>query len=167
MQEEKPIFKNQFVQTPTIITEALLSYEKFEGNILEPCCGNGAISNILQKTNTVISSDLNLYDFGAPQIDLLSITEQYDNIVTNPPFISQQVVKKHLLTITKKKLALLWYVKNLGNEIETKSSQHLKAVYVFNKKIDWVETKLGWKFAWYVWDKEYEGDILIKKIDLF
>ena len=70
------------------------------------------------------------------------------------------------MDITTKKLALLWYVKNLGNEIETKSSKHLKAVYVFNQRIEWVETKLGWKFAWYVWDKDYEGDIIVKRINL-
>ena len=71
-----------------------------------------------------------------------------------------------ILNITKNKLALLWYVKNLGNEIETKTSKNLKAVYVFNKRIDWVETKLGWLFAWYVWDKNYIGDTIIKRIDI-
>jgi len=70
-----------------------------------------------------------------------------------------------LLAITKKKLCLLWYVKNLGNEIETKTSKNLKCVYIFNKKIEWVETKLGWLFGWYVWEKGYEGDIIIKRID--
>ena len=164
--EIKPIFKNQFVQTPSKITEVLMSYEKFEGNILEPCCGMGAISEVLKRTNTVIESDLNQYDYNAPQVDLFTILERYDNTITNPPFIQQQAVKRHLMDITTKKLALLWYVKNLGNEIETKSSKHLKAVYVFNQRIEWVETKLGWKFAWYVWDKDYEGDIIIKRINL-
>ena len=107
------------------------------------------------------------YDYGyGEKKDLFEINEKFDNIITNPPFTQQQKVKKHLLSLTRKKLALLWYVKNLGNEIETKTSKGLKSVYVFNKKINWVETKLGWLFAWYIWEKDYDGDISIKRINL-
>jgi hypothetical protein len=158
--------KNDFVQTPKEITEALLKLEKFEGKILEPCCGAGAISNVLKSEGyDVISSDKFSYGYGDSK-DLFEVTEEYDNIITNPPFTQQQKVKKHLLSLAKKKVALLWYVKNLGNEIETKTSKNLKTVYVFNKRIDWVETKLGWLFAWYVWEKGYEGDVTIKRINL-
>lgn len=156
---------NNFVRTPKEITKALLKYEKFEGNILEPCCGDGAISKILLKNNhSVISSDKFDYGYGK-QEDLFDILDKYDNVITNPPFTYQQAIKKHLLMLTKKKLALLWYVKNLGNEIETKTSQNLKIVYVFNQKINWKEVKLGWLFAWYIWEKGYEGDITIKRIN--
>ena len=154
--------KNDFVQTPKYVTEALLEREGFEGSILEPCCGAGAISMVLQaKGYHVISSDKNDYGFGI-QKDLFEIVEPVNNVITNPPFTQQQAVKKHLLSITSKKLALLWYVKNLGNEVETKTSRNLKSVYVFNQKIDWVETKLGWLFAWYVWEKGYTGDTILK-----
>ena len=156
--------KNDFVRTPKEVTEALLRYEKFDGEILEPCCGDGAISKVLDKKYKVISSDKFDYEYGGV-LDLFEIEDQYDNIITNPPFTQQQLVKKHLLSLTKKKLALLWYVKNLGNEIETKTSKNLKCVYVFNKKINWMEVKLGWLFAWYVWEKGYEGDVIIKRID--
>ena len=157
------MIKNDFVRTPKEITEALLKYETFEGSILEPCCGDGAISKVLATKYNVISYDKFEYGFGK-QKDLFDISEQYDNIITNPPFTQQQLVKKHLLSITKNKLALLWYVKNIGNEIETKTSQNLKTVYVFNKRIDWVETKLGWLFGWYIWQKGYNGDITKKRI---
>lgn len=160
------VIKNDFVQTPKEITEALLKLETFEGDILEPCCGKGAISEVLKsKGYNVISSDKFSYDYGIEK-DLFEVTEKHDNIITNPPFTQQQKVKKHLLELTGKKLCLLWYVKNLGNEVETKTSKNLKCVYVFNRRIDWVETKLGWLFAWYVWEKGYEGDITIKRIDL-
>ena len=158
--------EKDFVRTPKIVIEALLKYEQFDGEILEPCCGDGVISESLkEKRYKVISSDLIDRGYGEVK-DLLTITGIHDNIITNPPFTQQQVVKKHLLSLTKKKLALLWYVKNLGNEIETKTSKHLKTVYVFNQKIPWVEVKLGWLFAWYIWDKDYEGDVTIKRIDL-
>lgn len=77
--------KNDFVRTPILITEALLKYEKFEGSILEPCCGDGSITRILEKQYKVYSSDK--YDYGYGEIkDLFEIKGQYDNIITNPPF---------------------------------------------------------------------------------
>lgn len=158
------LVKNDFVRTPIAVTRALLRHEDFSGTILEPCCGDGAISKVLQEKYSVISSDINDYGFGK-QKDLFEISEVVDNVITNPPFTQQQLVKKHLLSITGDKLALLWYVKNLGNEVETRTSENLKTVYVFNKRIDWVETKLGWLFAWYVWQKGYKGDITIKRIE--
>jgi hypothetical protein len=156
--------ENDFVRTPTAVVEALLKYEKFLGDILEPCCGDGAISKVLEKQYKVKSSDKFNYGFGE-QKDLFEITELQENIITNPPFTQQQLVKKHLLSITGKKLALLWFVKNLGNEIETKTSKDLKCVYVLKKKIPFVEINFGWLFAWYVWEKGYEGDVIIKRID--
>ena len=160
--------ENDFVKTPVETTELLLSLEKFEGNILEPCCGDGAISKVLlNKGYEVYSSDLIDYGFGSV-INLFDINEKYDNIVTNPPFNQKLArfssVKKHLLTITKKKLVLLWFVKNLGNEVEAKTSKYLRNVYVINKKIDFKEINFGWLFAWYIWDKDYEGDTIIKRI---
>jgi hypothetical protein len=155
---------NDFVRTPPEITRALLQHEDFQGKILEPCCGDGAISKILLQHHEVESSDK--YDYGyGKTADLFNTRDTYPNIITNPPFTQQQAVKKHLLSITGDKLALLWYVKNLGNEIETKTSANLKAVYVFSKRINWIEVKLGWLFGWYVWQKGYRGDVVIKRID--
>jgi hypothetical protein len=158
------MIKNDFVRTPKYVTDALLEREEFAGNILEPCCGDGAISKVLiSRGYPVESSDKDDYGYGCKK-DLFSISSKYDNVITNPPFSQQQLVKKHLLSITTKKLVLLWYVKNLGNEIETKSSEHLKVIYIFDKRIDWVETKLGWLFGWYIWDKGYTGDVTIKRM---
>lgn len=160
------MIKNDFVQTPKYITEALLQVESFEGSILEPCCGAGAISTVLQANGyQVISSDKNDYGFGI-QRDLFTITEPVENVITNPPFTSalQVAICKHLLTVYTKKMALLWYVKNIGNVIEGKTRKELKTVWVYPERIDWVETKLGWLFAWYVWEKGYEGDVTIRRI---
>lgn len=157
---------NDFVATPTCVIEALLRYESFEGVVCEPCCGDGAISKCLESNGmSVKSSDLFDYGFGNTGIDLFSLSESVDNIITNPPFTTQSKVKKHLLGLIKKKMALLWYVKNIGNEIEAPTGKYLKSIYVFNNRINWVGAKLGWKFAWYVWDKEHKGGITITYID--
>ncbi len=157
--------ENDFVQTPEYVTKLLLDREVFSGNILEPCCGRGAISNILIGSGyEVVSSDK--YDYGyGNQVDVYDITKEYDNVITNPPFTKQVRMCRHLLSIYRKKMALLWYVKNIGNVLEgAKSSVGLKTIYVINKRIDWVETKLGWLFGWYVWEKGYTGEVTIHRI---
>ncbi len=158
--------KNGFVQTPEEITKKLLEFEKFEGKILEPCCGKGAISEVLKSDGyEVISSDK--FDYGySNQRDVFDITESQKNIITNPPFNNKEAVEicKHLLTIYEDKLVLLWYLKNLGRILEGRTRIGLKNVYILGK-VDWKETSLGWAFAWYVWEKGYEGDVTIKRID--
>ena len=157
--------RNGFVQTPSYVTEGLLDNEKFEGEILEPCCGKGAISEVLKRRGyKVESSDLIDYGYGEVK-DLFCLNKDYENIITNPPFALKIDMIEHLLKLTKKKLVLLWYAKNIGNLIESKRSKGLKNIYVFKRRIEWEETKIGWLFAWYVWEKGYVGDVTIKFVD--
>jgi hypothetical protein len=150
------------VTTPEWVTRFLLDREVFVGNVLEPCCGNGDISKVLKERNyNVLSSDIRDTGYG-DVVDLFSLDKEYDNIITNPPFSIASKVKRHLLSITKNKLALLWFVKGLGNEVETKEVKHLKDVYILGK-VDFPEVKFGWKFAWYVWDKNYTGEVRVYK----
>lgn len=152
---------NDFVQTPSWVTEILLQHETFEGDIFEPCCGKGAISDVLKTKYNVVSSDKFDYGYGTIQ-DVYDI-KSAPNIVTNTPFSEQKLLKKHLISIAKNKLCLLWYLKSLGLELESKTSNHLKSVYIVGK-INWLEIKLGWRFAWYVWEKGYIGDVKVKRI---
>ena len=51
--------ENDFYPTPKWATEQLLKYEKFDGDIWEPACGDGAISEVLKEHGyTVTSSDI-------------------------------------------------------------------------------------------------------------
>src|SRR5882724_1020796 len=80
---------NDYYKTPSNATEALLKVEQFDGTILEPACGNGAISKILcDKGYNVISTDLIDRNYGIGGIDFLCNDYVYsaDNIITNPPF---------------------------------------------------------------------------------
>ena len=50
--------KDDFYPTPIEATQALLDREKFTGNVLEPACGDGAMSKVLINNGyQVISSD--------------------------------------------------------------------------------------------------------------
>lgn len=59
--------RDDFYATPAPSTEALLSVEQFEGNIWEPCCGEGHISRVLEDAGyTVQSTDLVDRGYGTP-----------------------------------------------------------------------------------------------------
>src|SRR5882724_2396522 len=76
-----------FFPTPKWATFALIDNEKFDGDIWESACGDGAMSNVLAQTGRpVFSSDLFDRGYGEPGIDFLIATRKTENIVTNPPY---------------------------------------------------------------------------------
>ena len=79
--------KDDFYPTPPSATQSLLDNQKFEGNIWECACGNGAMSKVMKESGyEVYSSDLINRGYGETGVDFLESTKQVDNIVTNPPF---------------------------------------------------------------------------------
>jgi hypothetical protein len=103
-------------QTPPYAIKPLLPYIKKEWIIWEPACGNGNLVNGLREYNyNVIGSDiLDGKDF------LKGTPENFDCIITNPPFsIKQEFLQRCYLL--KKPFALLLPLTTL----ETKKRQKL------------------------------------------
>ncbi len=79
-----------FYATPSWVTEALLRHVRFRGPVWEPCCGDGAISNVLAAHRyEVVSTDIAERGFGNAGIDFLACRHVPDgcrSIVTNPPY---------------------------------------------------------------------------------
>ncbi len=96
-----------FYPTPRWGTLALLEHIGFTGPILEPCCGDGAMSRVLEEHQyEVISSDK--YDRGYGTVrDFFDITQRASNLVTNPPFNLAEPLLEHALKITDRKICLL------------------------------------------------------------
>lgn len=92
--------RNDYYATPPVAVERLLELEEFHGRrILEPCCGEGHISKVLERRYEVVSNDLIDRGFGNPGIDFLGdeITEWDGDIVMNPPYgLSMEFVVKAL-----------------------------------------------------------------------
>jgi hypothetical protein len=85
--------KDDFYATPDWAIDALLDREKFDGEIWEPACGDGAILKLLPEH--AIGKDI--------QHNFLNETDKYDNIITNPPFsIAYEFIKKAKQIILKK-----------------------------------------------------------------
>lgn len=93
--------------TPFWVTEALLTKEKFIGEIHEPACGDGAIVKALRAHNyDVIGTDLYNHGFGASGQNYLDTQRIVDNVVTNPPFKLANQFVLHALGHTKHKIAM-------------------------------------------------------------
>ena len=102
--------REDYYATEPKSTEWLCKLERFEGRILEPSCGEGHMSRVLEAAGyEVVSRDL--VDRGYGEVaDFLAIDnlEWDDNIVTNPPYkYAQEFVEKALSIIPKgKKVAM-------------------------------------------------------------
>ena len=165
---------NDFYSTPEIAVLELLKREKFEGSILECACGTGAISKILEReiNNEIISKDLIDRGYGEVNKDFLTESGTYSNVITNPPFnIAKEFVEK-ALSISTNKVAFLMRIQFL----EGKKRKELfdknppSRVYVFSYRLPYLrgdeeqpETS-AMCLCWFVWDKSYKGDTIIKWI---
>ena len=151
-----------FYPTPSWGTKALIKYETFDGSILEPCCGDGAMSEILKETGCpIISSDLYARGYGS-QNDFFSLQGPYENIITNPPYNVAEDILEHALKISTKKVALLLRLAFLESiKRYRKFYSHIPPtrVYVFTERLSMYPAGEVIKgggvtpHAWFIWDK--------------
>lgn len=156
-----------FYPTPRWATFALIDNERFNGDIWECACGDGAMSDVLQKTgNSVISSDLYDRGFGEIGHDFLASQRRTENIITNPPYNSAEGFVAHALKSAKSKFALLLRLAFLegSNRAHTIFSKSPPArVWVFSERITFyprnaIRAGSGTTaYAWFVWDKAHVG----------
>lgn len=171
--------EGDFYPTKPPTTRALLEVVDFEGSILEPACGNGAMSNVLIEKyggDNVISSDLYDRGFGDVGIDFLTLDEnvKYDNIITNPPYILALDFLIKAKKIATKKIALLLKFQFLEGKKRlpylTDKNFPLSEVYMFTKRQEMTRNGEEMKnrgmmtFAWFVWDKSYTGEAPLLKL---
>lgn len=164
--------ENDYYATPPESTIALLKREKFSGNILEPCCGEGHISEVLKVEGyNVISNDLIDRGYGEFNEDYLKTDKlKAANVITNPPFkYAKEFIEKSLQDTTGK-VAMFCKIQLLEgvSRRDLFENTPLKTVYVFTKRqnplrngspVDengkkWASTMC---FAWFVWEHGYEG----------
>lgn len=161
--------RDDFYPTPPEATRALLSVERFVGDIWEPACGDGAISKVLIDSGyEVVSSDLIDRGYGTPNVDfLLDFHTRATNVATNPPFKFAQEFVEHALARTTGKVAMLcrlaWLEGLERNALFTSSP--LARVWVFSNRV--AMNRNGdpqmaggggmIAFAWYVWEHGHVG----------
>lgn len=159
--------KDDFYATPPHVTLALLDVEEFKGEILEPACGQGHISEVLAAFGdySVISEDLVYRGYGEGEKDFLKtpIIYRCDNIITNPPFKFANAFIKKALTVTRNKIALLLPLSYLAGQKRFKEifkDNPPSRVWVFSNRVNMLRDAIAVKnnsminYAWFIWDKQ-------------
>lgn len=165
--------KSDFYETPYSITRRFLEVEEFDYDltICEPACGSGAIVKVLEeKTNNIVAYDI--------EKNFLRETEQYDYIITNPPFSIALEFILRAKQVAKKKFAFLLplsylHGKKRYDEIYCDREYPLKKVYVFTRypmlgeplREDGKYNTGMMVYAWFVFDRDHEGPAAIDWID--
>lgn len=171
-----------FYATPPYVTEALLRHVKFRGPVWEPCCGDGAMSKVLEAHGyDVHSTDIAERGYGIPGVDFME-THQVPagcrSLVTNPPYgdsgshagqsrspLAMLNFLRHALTLTASvdgQLALLVRLQWIAGKrvADVMSAAPFSKVIVLTKRIQWFDmgerTNNGQHHhAWVVFDHEH------------
>ena len=167
--------KEDYYATEPKATEWLCKLERFEGRILEPSCGEGHMSKVLEAAGyEVVSRDI--IDRGYGEVaDFLAIDNQKrdGNIVTNPPYkYAQQFVEKALSIIPEgKKVAMflkLTFLEGKARRELFRSSPPIR-VWVSSSRIKCAMNEEFDKYgssaaayAWFIWEKGYHGATTVK-----
>lgn len=171
---------NDYYATEPFAMELLLNEEKFSYKIWECACGEGHLAKVLEKKGyEVIATDLIYRGYGNEKpLDFLeeSIVNFDGDIITNPPY-------KYALDFVKKALKCI----NVGNKVamflklqflEGKERKIFfmenppKIVYVSSSRLNCVRNgefdkypSSAVAYAWFVWEKGFKGDSIIKWIN--
>jgi predicted RNA methylase len=173
---------NDFYATPYNSTRELMLRVKLNGSILEPACGQGHISKVVEEfypKNEIVSTDLVDRGYGASGIDFLEhdYKRKFSNVITNPPFKFMREFTEKALEISTEKVIMfgkIQFLEGKGRKNFLVNSP-LKYVYVFSERQNPMrngseldENGKAWNstmcFAWYVWEHGYNGEPKIRWI---
>ena len=161
--------------TPPWATRALIEHvmggkQEVEGmSCLEPACGAGHMSKVLDDYFSIVSS-YDIHDYGfAPVKDFLSSSyppNQFDWIITNPPFRLAEEFILRGLNIARIGVAIL------ARTVFLESSGRYRAIFSttppskfaqFVERVPMVRGRLDKSattatgYCWLVWDKRHNG----------
>jgi len=173
---------DDYYATDPKAVELLLENETFSNTIWECACGQGHMSKVLESHGyTVISTDLVYRGYGVEKsVDFLKQSRVFDgDIITNPPYkYAKEFVEKALESVDNgHKVAMFLKLTFLEGKARKTLFQKYppKTVYVSSSRLqcakngDFVKDRTGVNmavaYAWYVWEKGYSGDTIIKWIN--
>lgn len=146
--------------------------------IWENSCGEGHLSEPLKIFgHTVLSTDLIDRGYGIPGIDFLAPSwlheQRYDAVVMNPPYKDARAFVERSLEVAPLVCAFLRlsFLESAGRK-EFFKLRPPKYVAVFSDRVksakggNWSLVKKGGTvaYAWFVWEKGYDGDTIVKWI---
>lgn len=173
-----------YATDPKAIDE-LLKYETFKHEIWEPACGEGHLSNRLEYYGyDVFSSDLvdrgyeglnATWDFLKGFDGKTGVYETSRDIITNPPYKYCTEFILQALDAVREGGKIAMFLKLTTLESQKRydlifSKNPPKAIYVFVKRIECAKNAefkgtSAVCYAWFVWEKGFKGDPIIKWIN--
>lgn len=172
--------KNDYYATPPQATRDILDRVHLEGSILEPACGEGHISKVMEEyyaDQEIVSTDLIDRGYGTGGIDFLKhdYGRKFDNVITNPPFAYAKEFIERGLELANEKVIMFAKIQLLESEKRRELFQKYPPtyIYVFSKRVsplrngtEYDENGKPWAstmcFAWYVWDKNCKQEPVIR-----
>ena len=169
---------NDYYATEPKATELLLSLEKFSPNIWECACGGGHMAKVLKENGyEVKATDLIYRGYGEGNIDFLKCKAPFaGDIITNPPYkyATEFIYKALELIPTGNKIAMFLNIQFLEGKKRKKLFEKYppKTIYVSSSRLLCAKNALfeemiagggsAVAYAWYIWEKGYNGDTIIK-----
>ena len=172
---------NDYYATEPKAIDLLLAEEKFNKNIWEVACSEGHLSErLIAHGYNVKSTDLIDRGYGVCGVDFLNQVEKFDgDIITNPPYkYATSFIYKALEIIPEgNKVAMFLKIQFLEGKArkELFTKHPPKVIYVSSSRLlcakngDFDRMRKGGgsavAYAWFVWEKGFNGDPIIKWIN--
>lgn len=174
--------ENDFYATPPLAIKQLLDIEKFDKNIWEPACGMNHITDELRnKGYNVKCSDI-IKMVNDPYIEIIDFLDYNGiwggDIITNPPFkYAKEFIEKALEIVNKgAKVCMFLKLQFLegSKRIKLFEENPPKIIYVASKRYGCSKDgkfnsdgNIGSAicYCWYIWEKGFKGDPIIKWIN--
>lgn len=174
--------ENDFYATdPNCVRDLLKHIYVFDKTVLEPCAGNGHISNVLLEEAFANVYTNDLIDRGVIELDcncdflkepINTGTVKFDYVITNPPF-------KHSLEFVLKSFEYsdkviifekLSFLESIKRHKELFSKGYLECVLVYSKRqviakngdFELHKNANAIAFAWFIFDKNNKNEPTIK-----
>ena len=170
---------DDYYATDPKAAELLLEVEPDLKNIWECACGEGHLAEVFKKSNKLkLATDIIDRGYGDGVKDFLdkNITNYDGDIATNPPYKYAEDFVEKALEIVPNGNKVCMFLRVLF--LESKSRKKLfekyppKTIYVSSSRINCARNgdfqNFGLKalaYAWYVWEKGYQGDTVVKWIN--
>lgn len=174
---EKERQVDDYYATEPKAVELLLEREHFSNKILEPMCGGGHISEVLKAHGyNVVSTDKTNYGYGSVK-DLFDYTFFDGDIISNPPYKQALECIKHCLDIVDNgsKVAMFLKIQFLEGKQrgEFYKDNPPKFIYVARRRLNCAmngdfetyDKNSAIAYAWFVWEKGYKGEPMIRWIN--
>lgn len=174
--------EHDYYATDPEAVRKLLEVEEFDFYVLEPCCGDGHISKVLEANNYDVESwDLvkRSYDHQAGVRDFLQWNPEvknYRDVVTNPPYNKAMEFVTHALDISTDGVRVAMFLKLTFLEGVKRKDLFSKyppvKIYVFRNRVDCWKNGVRPKtpsravcYAWFIWEKGFHGTPTVGWID--